>query len=114
MASADPARTPLVDVHAHFLTGHYVQTAKDAGHLHPDGRPGWPAWNAARHLELMDQWGIATSILSISSPGVSFGDPTATSTLARHVNDAGADARRAHPAGSGTSPPYRCRTSTRP
>jgi predicted TIM-barrel fold metal-dependent hydrolase len=98
MTSADPARTPLVDVHAHFLTDHYVQAAKDAGHLHPDGVPGWPTWDAARHLDLMDQWGVATSILSISSPGVSFGDPTATSALARHVNDAAAGVHRAHPA----------------
>jgi len=97
MASADPACTPLVDVHAHFLTDHYVQAAKDAGHPHPDGGPGWPTWSAARHVELMDQWGIATSILSISSPGVWFGDPAATSALARHVNDAGAEVRRAHP-----------------
>jgi predicted TIM-barrel fold metal-dependent hydrolase len=96
MASADPARTPLVDVHAHFLTGHYVQAAKDAGHLHPDGGPGWPTWGAARHLELMDACGIATSILSISSPGVCFGGPAATRALARHVNDAGAEIRRAH------------------
>ena len=97
MASAGPTRTPLVDVHAHFLTDHYVQAARDAGHLHPDGMPGWPTWNAAQHLELMDQWGIATSILSISSPGVSFGDPTATRALARHVNDTAAEIRRAHP-----------------
>ncbi|HEX9527377.1 MAG TPA: hypothetical protein VF951_07760 [Streptosporangiaceae bacterium] len=24
----------------HFLTGHYVQAAKNAGHLHPDGGRG--------------------------------------------------------------------------
>jgi predicted TIM-barrel fold metal-dependent hydrolase len=89
--------TPLVDVHAHFLTGYYVQAAKDAGHLRPDGGPGWPSWSAARHLELMDQWGIGTAILSISSPGVSFGDPAGTRALARHVNDAGAEVRRAYP-----------------
>jgi predicted TIM-barrel fold metal-dependent hydrolase len=97
MTSADPARTPLVDVHAHFLTDHYLQAAKDAGHLHPDGGPAWPAWSAGQHLELMDQWGIAISMLSISSPGVWFGDPTAAGTLARHVNDAGAEVRRTHP-----------------
>jgi predicted TIM-barrel fold metal-dependent hydrolase len=97
MVSADPNRTRLVDIHAHFLTDHYVQAAKDAGHLHPDGVDHWPTWNATEHVELMDQWGIATSILSISSPGVSFGDAAATSALARHVNDAGAEVRRAHP-----------------
>jgi predicted TIM-barrel fold metal-dependent hydrolase len=97
MADAGPTRTPLVDVHAHFLTDHYVRTAKDAGHLHPDGGPGWPTWSAAEHLDLMDRCSIAASILSISSPGVSFGDPAATRALARHVNDAGAEVRRAHP-----------------
>jgi predicted TIM-barrel fold metal-dependent hydrolase len=45
----------------------------------------------------MDQWGIAAAILSISSPGVCFGGPAATSALARHVNDAGAEVRRARP-----------------
>jgi predicted TIM-barrel fold metal-dependent hydrolase len=98
MTSADPARTPLMDVHAHFLTDHYVQAAKDAGHLPgPDGGPGWPTWSAAQHLELMDQWGIATSILSITSPGVWFGDSAGASALARHVNDAAAEVRRSHP-----------------
>src|SRR5260370_31877063 len=49
VTSADRTRTPLVDVHAHFLTGHYVRAAKDAGILHPDGGPGWLTWGAARH-----------------------------------------------------------------
>ncbi|WP_410676845.1 hypothetical protein [Amycolatopsis sp. cmx-4-68] len=37
------------------------------------------------------------SVLSISSPGVHFGDDTAARRLARHVNDAGAEVRRARP-----------------
>jgi predicted TIM-barrel fold metal-dependent hydrolase len=89
--------TPLVDVHAHFLTPEYVELARAAGHDHPDGMPGWPTWSASRHLELMDRWGIATSMLSISSPGVHFGDDTAARELSRHVNDAGAEIHRAHP-----------------
>lgn len=46
----------------------------------------------------MDQCGIATSIRSISSPGVSFGRPADARVLARHVNDAGAAICRDHPA----------------
>lgn len=87
----------LVDVHAHFLTPHYVDAAIAAGHEHPDGMPGWPDWDAARHVELMDSWGIATALLSISSPGVHFGDDAAARDLSRHVNDAGAEIRRARP-----------------
>ncbi len=40
---------------------------------------------------------MARSILSISSPGVHFGDDQAARELTRHVNDAGATVARAHP-----------------
>jgi len=90
-------RTPLVDVHAHFLTDAYVSAARAAGHEHPDGMPGWPSWSAGQHLQLMDQWGVARSILSISSPGIHFGDDQAARELASHVNNAGAAVARAHP-----------------
>ncbi len=88
---------PFVDVHAHFLTDNYVQAAIAAGHQHPDGVPAWPQWSAERHLTLMDQWGIATTILSISSPGTHFGDDTAARTLTRHVNEVGAAVTTDHP-----------------
>ncbi|WP_410631565.1 amidohydrolase family protein [Amycolatopsis sp. cmx-4-83] len=87
----------LVDVHAHFLTPEYVEAAIEAGHGSPDGMPGWPTWDAARHLELMDRWGVAVALLSISSPGTHFGDDAAARKLARQVNHAGAEIRRAHP-----------------
>jgi 6-methylsalicylate decarboxylase len=45
----------------------------------------------------VDRWGIATSLLSISSPGTHFGNDAAARTLSRHVNDTGAEIRRAHP-----------------
>jgi predicted TIM-barrel fold metal-dependent hydrolase len=86
----------LVDVHAHFLTDRYVAAARAAGHEKPDGMPGWPAWSADEHLRLMDQWNVETAFLSISSPGVHFGDDTAARLLAQHVNDAGAGLRRDH------------------
>jgi 6-methylsalicylate decarboxylase len=87
----------LIDVHAHFLTPRYVAAARAAGHQHPDGMPGWPEWDPAHHIELMDQWGVSAALLSISSPGIHFGDDAAARDLARHVNDAGAEFRRAYP-----------------
>ncbi len=92
-----PPRVPLVDVHAHFLTPRYVEAAQLAGHRQPDGMPGWPRWDAQHHRELMDHWGVATAILSISSPGTHFGDDSAARELTRHVNDTGASIRREHP-----------------
>ena len=41
-----------------------------AGHGQPDGMPQIPAWSAEEHVALMDRLGIATSLLSISTPGV--------------------------------------------
>jgi len=57
------SRTPLVDVHAHFVTDDYVAAAIAAGHRQPDGMPGWPAWDAGQNLKLMDQWGVGTAVL---------------------------------------------------
>jgi predicted TIM-barrel fold metal-dependent hydrolase len=89
--------TPLVDVHAHFVTDGYVAAARAAGHLHPDGMPGWPVWDEAEHLRLMDQWGVGMATLSISSPGTHFGDDGAARVLTRQVNEFGAAEMRAHP-----------------
>lgn len=89
--------TELVDVHAHFLTEHYVAAAGAGGHEHPDGMPSWPSWTAQGALELNDRCGIGKAYLSISSPGVHFGDDAAARELARHVNDAGAALKDEHP-----------------
>jgi predicted TIM-barrel fold metal-dependent hydrolase len=89
----------LIDVHAHFTTERCITEATAAGHLEPDGTPEdyWPYWSASRHLDLMDQAGIDRAILSMSSPGVHFGDDAAARVLAREVNEAGAWIRQQHP-----------------
>jgi 6-methylsalicylate decarboxylase len=87
----------LVDVHAHFLLPEYVAAAERAGHLRPDGMPAWPEWTVQRHLDLMDDTGITKSVLSVSSPGVHFGDDFRAQVLARRVNEAAAEFGRDHP-----------------
>ncbi|MFH8802122.1 amidohydrolase family protein [Streptomyces sp. NPDC017936] len=89
--------TGLIDVHAHFVTDAYVAAARSAGIEHPDGMPGWPTWTAERHLDLMERSGIEKSYLSVSSPGVHFGDDGAARALAREVNAFGARVRAEHP-----------------
>jgi 6-methylsalicylate decarboxylase len=86
-----------VDVHAHYLPDSYREAAIAAGHAMPDGFPQLPAWSAVSHIEMMDRFGIAVSVLSISSPGVHFGDDARARVLARQVNDEGHRARVAHP-----------------
>ncbi|MFF0050814.1 amidohydrolase family protein [Streptomyces sp. NPDC005498] len=92
----DPAEQ-LIDVHAHFVTPTYVEAAKVAGHLLPDGMTGYPSWSPAQHLELMDSTGIRTSVLSVSSPGTHFGDDRAARLLSRGLNEFATDVARDHP-----------------
>ena len=48
----DPTAAHLIDVHAHFVTDEYLEAARRAGYIYPDGMPGWPSWDATTHLEL--------------------------------------------------------------
>ncbi len=46
-----------------------------------------PAWNPVQSENLMDKVGIGTAILSISSPGVHFGDDSAARDISRQCNE---------------------------
>ena len=98
-AHAGPVRRgglpPKIDVHAHFLPPGYREALIANGQAQPDGFPILPTWSAETHLAMLDQIGIRTAMLSVSSPGVAFGeDPVA---WARRVNEAGAATVRDHP-----------------
>ncbi len=92
MASASPGLTStgLVDVHSHMVPDFYVREALASGIVLPDGMPKWPSWSVDEHLQMMDGCGIDSAILSVSSPGVHFGDDAKAAELARRVNDFGA------------------------
>ena len=74
---------PRIDLHAHFLPADYRQAALAAGHEHPDGMPFLPEWSETDALALMDRLNVRTAMLSVSSPGVHFGDDLAARALAR-------------------------------
>jgi 6-methylsalicylate decarboxylase len=86
-----------IDVHAHFVPPAYREAAVAAGHSRPDGMPAIPEWSPGLALETMDRLGIAAACVSVSSPGIWFGDAGAAARLARAVNDSGAELVRAHP-----------------
>ena len=56
-----------IDVHHHLFPPAYRTAIGSRA-------AGQPAWSPAQSVEAMDQGGIATSVLSLSSPGVWFGD----------------------------------------
>ncbi len=96
-----PAGAPplqgAIDVHAHFFTARLRAAMEDAGITQPDGMPAIPDWDPKSALRHMDEVGIQTAMLSVSSPGIDFGTPDAVRELARNVNDEGAELVRAHP-----------------
>jgi predicted TIM-barrel fold metal-dependent hydrolase len=86
-----------IDVHAHFVPPAYREAAVAAGHSRPDGMPALPEWSPELALETMDALGIAAACLSVSSPGIWFGDAGAAAKLARAVNDSAAELARKYP-----------------
>jgi len=86
-----------IDVHAHYLPPGYADELRQAGVVHPDGMPDYPRWSPELALETYQKVGIETGMLSISSPGIHFGDDMAARRLARKVNEAGAEAVAKHP-----------------
>ena len=81
--SGGPNFNRKIDVHAHYLPAGYAEEAMKAGVHSPDGMPAFPNWSADLALEAYEKLGIETGMLSISSPGVYFGDDAGARRLAR-------------------------------
>jgi predicted TIM-barrel fold metal-dependent hydrolase len=89
---ASSAQTPAVarriDIHQHFVSPSFLATlgAKNAVAPVP-GFAAWKGYSPARAVEALDRVGIATAMLSITAPGVWFGDVQEARTLAREMNE---------------------------
>src|SRR5262249_47014076 len=97
---AAPPKAPArrIDLHHHFLPPQYMKEEHERinfGHSVPPG--AMLSWSPSQSLEVMDQHGIATAIVSITTPGVWFGDVAAGRRLARMWNDYAAEQIRNHP-----------------
>jgi 6-methylsalicylate decarboxylase len=80
---------PTVDIHHHILPPAYLQALGERiGHQGLFGSP--PTWTPQISLEVMDRNGIDCAIVSISAPGVWFGDAQESDRLAQDCNDYGA------------------------
>ncbi|WP_167104321.1 amidohydrolase family protein [Mycobacterium sp. DL592] len=86
-----------IDVHQHLLPPPYVDWLRKNGIADAGGRD-LPDWSAGAALELMDQIGTATAILSVSTPGTG---PAASAQeavrVAREVNDFSAELAKDNP-----------------
>lgn len=97
-AQGRTANARAIDCHHHFVSPGWVKAlaAKDGHHVQ-----GYTTWFAldrlkdytfAHDIEEMDRDGVATSMLSCTTPGVWFGDPEESRRLARDLNESAAKA----------------------
>jgi len=89
-------RPGRIDFHNHFVPDIYRDRLARSG-IESVGRVPFPAWDAETMFERMDRLGIARALLSISAPGVDFGDATLAVDLAQATNDLLLGLRAAHP-----------------
>ena len=91
--STGMARPFRIDTHHHFTVPKLIaeSTAKGVN------QAGLQDWTPQKSLDSMDKGGVATSIVSISDPGVWFGDNTAARALARECNQYAAQMIKDYP-----------------
>ncbi len=84
-----------IDVQAHFLPEFYTAAMRKAGMQKIDN---WdiPAWSVESAIDMMDGYGIAAQLLSLSAPGVSFVEAAAARDLARALNEFASQTIRKH------------------
>jgi predicted TIM-barrel fold metal-dependent hydrolase len=78
-----------IDVHAHMAPGFYREALAASGRVPTSGAR--IEWSPELALGTMDAHGIAAALLSISFPGVHFGDDRAARALARRCNELAAE-----------------------
>lgn len=92
-ASDLPFKEPLVDIHHHAVPPDYADALERRGRV----TSALPSWTPRKSLELMDRLGVARAHLSVSSPGVWFGDHGEARSLARSCNEYLAELKNQHP-----------------
>ena len=88
-----------IDIHQHIYPPHF--TKRNIDRLVADA-PDFPAamyldWTVDQALAKMDEHGTATTIVSLTSPGLWFGDKVAAREAAREFNELAAQMMRDHP-----------------
>lgn len=93
IASVSAGQARRIDTHYHVAPPAWIE-AMDRRNLMAQQ---WDGWSVAKAIEDMDRDGVARSIVSITLPGVWFGDAREACALARACNDYMAKLRADHP-----------------
>jgi predicted TIM-barrel fold metal-dependent hydrolase len=83
-----------IDVHHHFAPPYWLRVTDG---ISPLTAQIWKKWSPAATLATMDEGGAQKAILSITTPGLNFGDNEQARRLARDANEYAAKMRSDHP-----------------
>lgn len=87
-----------IDVHHHFFPVAYMQRERERVLGAMDLNPSLLTdWTPSRAIEELDKQAIATALLSISTPGIWFGEEEPARVLARECNEYAAQMARDYP-----------------
>jgi len=87
-----PTESRRIDVHQHFVSPSFYATLTEKNSTAPvPGLGAWKDFSPGRAVEELDRAGIATAMLSITAPGVWFGNVEEARRLAREMNEYAAE-----------------------
>ena len=87
-SSAQTPSARRIDIHQHFVSPSFYATLNSKNASSPiPGLAAWKGYSPASAVEALDRVGIATAMLSITAPGVWFGDVQEARKLAREMNE---------------------------
>ena len=88
-SQAQAPATGRIDIHQHFVSPNFYATlnAKNSPTSPVPGLAAWKGYSPTHAVEELDRVGIATAMLSITAPGVWFGNVQEARALAREMNE---------------------------
>src|SRR5512143_72727 len=91
--AAAGAKAQRIDIHHHFAPPSWVVEVKGRPLLQPANT----TWTPEKSIEDLDRAGSAAAVISITNPGLWFGDNQTTNRLARACNEYGAKLVQRYP-----------------
>lgn len=93
LGQAAGTKSQRIDIHHHFAPPAWIAEVKGRPLLQPANT----AWTPEKSIEDLDRAGSAAAVISITNPGLWFGDNQATNRVARACNEYGAKLVQQYP-----------------
>ena len=98
LAQTLSAKGTRIDFHHHYFSPEWLRLVERQHNRQPVlGFDQFKTWTVEKDLEAMDRGGVEKAFLSVTQPGVWFGDVAESRRAARELNDYAARMRADHP-----------------